>query len=168
MKIPTTDWKWNCRSCLCDYPITCLSIGLLIGNERPSRTSLWSKGLLKMLYFLEIGDPASWSAFCAAKDIWKCRSCLSDHLTICLSIWLSNEHVDYRLKRKMPFLFYRSCLSDHLTIDWIENCQLTIEIDVPVYRSCLTVPVNSRGLRCVCQSLSILVRKGAFPGVKMS
>ena len=41
---------------------------------------------------------------------------------------------------------------------------LTIEIAVPVYRSCLTVPVNSRGLRCVCQSISILVRKGAFSG----
>ena len=163
MKIPITDWKWNCRSCLCDYPIICLSIGLLIGNERPSRTSLWSKGLLKMLYFLEIGDPASWSAFCAAKDI---ENIVPVFLTIWLSVCLSDYRmnmstIDWKEKCRscLPFLSIRPS-----TIDCIENCQLTIEIDVPVYRSCLTVPVNSRGLRCVCQSISILVRKGAFPG----
>ena len=55
---------------------------------------------------------------------------------------------NYRLTIEVAVPVYRSCLT--------ENYRLTIEIAVPVYRSCLTVPVNSRGLRCVCQSISIL------------
>ena len=193
-KRPTIDWnentdywlKMKLSSCLCDYPITCPSIGSLIGNERPSRTSLWSKGLLKMLYSFRAWGSCWLVSFLCCQGHWKYRSCLSDHLTICLSIWLSNENVDYRLK-EMPFLSIAIGPSDYLsvflTIDWIENYRLTIEIAVPVYRSCLTenyrptieiavpvyrswltVPVNSRGLRWVCQSIPILVRKGAFPG----
>ena len=162
--------KMKLSFCLCDYPIICLSIGLLIGNERPSGTSLWSKGLLKMLYSFRAWGSCWLVSFLWCQGHWKYRFCLSDHPTICLSIWLSNENVDSWLKGKcrscLPFLSIgpSDYLSVFLTIEWIENCRLTIEIAVPVYRSCLTVPVNSRGLRCVCQSISILVWKGAFPG----
>ena len=155
MKIPTTDWKWNCRSCLCDYPITCPSIGFLIGNERPSRTSLWSKGLLKMLYSFRAWGSCWLVSFLCCQGHWKYRSCLSDHLTICLSIWLSNENVDYWLERKMPFLstvpVYRTiwlsvCLSDYRlnwklpTNDW--NCRSCLP-----FMSCRKLPTNDWNCR---------------------
>ena len=105
-------------------------------------------------------------SFLCCQGHWKYRSCLSDHLIICLSIWLSNENVDYRLKERchacLPFLSIGP--SDYLSVFLTIDCRLTIEIAVPVYRSCLTVPVNSRSLRCMCQSISIQVREGAFPG----
>ena len=114
--MPTIDWKWNCLSCLSDYPIICLSIWLLI-EMKIADYQLEMKGLVerpcdqrvcwKCCTLLELRDSAGWSAFSAAKNIekWKCRS------------WLTIE----------------------------KNAVL-------VYRSCLTVPVNNRGLdACVSQ-----------------
>ena len=144
----------------------------------------------KFCTLLELGDPAGWSAFCAAKDI---ENIVPDFLTIWLSVCLSDYRmkmstIDWRQKCRscLPFLSIRTiwpsvCLSDYQlnwklpTNDW--HCR-----SCPPFMSyrklptndwncrscqpfiCLTVPVNSRVLRCVCQSISILVRKGAFPG----
>ena len=163
MKIPTTDWKWNCRSCLHDYPIlyiiTCLSVGLLIGNERPSRTSLWSKGLLKMLYSFRAWGSCWLVSFLCCQGHWNYRSCLSDHLTICLSIWLSNENVDYQLENAVPVyrtIWLSVCLSDYrlnwkLPInDW--NCRSCL----PFFMSYRKLPTNDWNCRSCLPFMSVL------------
>ena len=101
------DWKWNCRSCLCDYPIICLSIGLLIGMKN-ANYQLEMKGLVerpcdqrvcwKCCTLSELRDSASWSAFCAAKDI-------ENIVPVYLTIWLSNEKCRLSIEEKC-----RSCL----------------------------------------------------------
>ena len=89
-------------------------------------------------------------------SVWH-RHYLSLFLSLSLSLSLSRSH-SLSLSHTHTHLPLGSGFSNRT-----ENYRLMIEIAVPVYRSCLTVPVNSRGLRCVCQSISILVRKGAFP-----
>ena len=131
-KKATIDSKWKCRLCLSDCLTTsiCLFIWLsiemkkcrlsIIGNtEKASHThgraSLWSKGLLKMLYSFRalIGILLVGQLFVLPR--------ISKMKISFLSIWLSIEMkiADWRLKRKlMPFLQlsalcptdeYRSC-----------------------------------------------------------
>ena len=122
-KMSTIDWKWNGRSSLSDYPIICLSIWLLIqkcwlsiiGNERPSRTSLKGSAENAVLF---LSDPAGWSAFCAAKDI-------ENIVPVYLSVGLSDyrmKNADYRLKRKMPFLSTVHVLPFPSTIEVLDAC----------------------------------------------
>ena len=114
MKIPTTDWKWNCRSCLCDYPVFCLSIGLLIGNERPSRTSLWSRVCRKCCTLLELGILLIGQLFVLPRKLKICSCFLTIWLSLCLSDYrMKMSTIDWKKNAVPVYCFY---LSDILTI----------------------------------------------------
>ena len=96
----TIDWKEKCRSCL-----------PFMSQRRPcDQRVCW-----KCCTLLELRDWAGWSAFCAAKNIekWKCCSCLSDYLSVYLTVdW--NENCRQTIEKRkwhscLPFMPYRSC-----------------------------------------------------------
>ena len=114
-----------------------------------------------MLYSFRAWGSCWLVSFLCCQGHWNYRSCLSDHLTICLSIWLSNENVDYQLENAVPvyrtiWVWLSVCLSDYrlnwkLPInDW--NCRSYL----PFFMSYRKLPTNDWNCRSCLPFMFVL------------